>query len=479
MSKSSIYNSYVDAHFDPIPKPSSSSSATLTASSSHHLRHQHQRSSHTNDRQAERLRHDRQAERLRQLHDLNQHITEATHYSRRRVELGTSFTSSSRYRQPNDSIRTPSTSSPLQRTSVEMDMNDTSIINTIDEDSSSISLHDASLEDLEGLIAASAKRLANYRLKRRSYQQHERSSPTTNDTTTSPISATFASSSSCSLPSNGTLDEHSHTADASSPPLPSVSTTKRNSGNKLSIHRTLPASLSSHHHPVFVDKEKKFSLVSPTSPSLSSFRSSYQMTSPPAPVGSSSSQQKHRLLQRTKSQHSSSPPSPTTNPIATTSNKLTARSSRLVSSVSSSGGLAALLDSTSSSSSSSASSPSSPTSSDHHHLTKSSSQQRSSVPSTSRRRLRTLSTLAHQSSTLESPSNPPSISLKSLTKPATRTTATGPLLRQRTQSSTTQQPPDATRKSLDSTTPRQQRTRHVHVNQTIQPGLTTRQIKKN
>lgn len=98
-----------------------------------------------------------QAERMRQLKELEEQVTETANWNQRRKEL---VTTSSRRALPDDNIYPttyPSNSSSSSSHSPHVRSRQTS--------SSKIDLGDATLEDLEGLIAASAKRLASYRLR--------------------------------------------------------------------------------------------------------------------------------------------------------------------------------------------------------------------------------------------------------------------------------------------------------------------------
>ncbi|RCI05493.1 hypothetical protein CU098_012961, partial [Rhizopus stolonifer] len=98
-----------------------------------------------------------QAERMRQLKELEDQVAETSHWNQRRKDLVVS--TSRRSLSEDNNIYPASTPSP-------------GIKNKID-------LGDATLEDLEDLIAASAKRLASYRLRNQSINQQEPLSPTT------------------------------------------------------------------------------------------------------------------------------------------------------------------------------------------------------------------------------------------------------------------------------------------------------------
>ncbi|ORY99138.1 hypothetical protein BCR43DRAFT_219780 [Syncephalastrum racemosum] len=114
------------------------SMSTSTASStSERWRHSAQR------------RQQSQQERMRQLQDLEQQVADAATWNKRRTDLVTP--PQQRARHLEDAKERFLDSPPAER-----------------DPRKSIDLRDASLEDLESLIAASAKRLANHRLKRMS-----------------------------------------------------------------------------------------------------------------------------------------------------------------------------------------------------------------------------------------------------------------------------------------------------------------------
>lgn len=94
-----------------------------------------------------------QAERMRQLKELEEQVTETANWNQKRKELVT--TTSRRPNMISEELMSPSssTSSSIRKS------RETS------NSSGKIDLGDATLEDLEGLIAASAKRLASYRLR--------------------------------------------------------------------------------------------------------------------------------------------------------------------------------------------------------------------------------------------------------------------------------------------------------------------------
>ena len=104
-----------------------------------------------------------QAERMRQLKELEEQVTETANWNQRRKDL---VTSSSRrltllddkenvYPVSNSSSPSSSSSTPPPRSRQASNSSGTH----------KVDLGDATLEDLEGLIAASAKRLASYRLR--------------------------------------------------------------------------------------------------------------------------------------------------------------------------------------------------------------------------------------------------------------------------------------------------------------------------
>lgn len=132
---------------DPVPN-SSFSLSTSSSSSSTTDRWRQPRTSVAERRQVH-------AERARQLQDLERQITDAATWSKRRTDMLTT-TSSQQHNNSNDSLL------------VLNDDDDTKSNTTTSSPTSrrKINLHDATLEDLEGLIAASAQRLANYRLRK-------------------------------------------------------------------------------------------------------------------------------------------------------------------------------------------------------------------------------------------------------------------------------------------------------------------------
>lgn len=139
MSESSFHSSNSSSwikstSMNDLVKPSMSTSTA--SSTSERWRHSAQR------------RQQSQQERMRQLQDLEQQVADAATWNKRRTDLVTP--PQQRTRHFEDTQDRFLDSPPAERTR------------------KSIDLRDASLEDLESLIAASAKRLANHRLKRMS-----------------------------------------------------------------------------------------------------------------------------------------------------------------------------------------------------------------------------------------------------------------------------------------------------------------------
>lgn len=102
-----------------------------------------------------------QAERMRQLKELEEQVTETANWNQKRKDLVT--TTSRRPNLISEEFISPSssTSSSVRKSSI----SSTSNRDSSNPTSGKIDLGDATLEDLEGLIAASAKRLASYRLR--------------------------------------------------------------------------------------------------------------------------------------------------------------------------------------------------------------------------------------------------------------------------------------------------------------------------
>lgn len=139
---------------DPVPNSSFSLSTSSSSSSTTDRWRQH---SLPRSSVAER-RQQAHAERARQLQEMERQITDAATWSKRRTDLLT--TSSQQHNNNNDALFVLGDDD---------DDNDTkSNTTTISSPTTSrkIDLRDATLEDLEGLIAASAQRLANYRLQK-------------------------------------------------------------------------------------------------------------------------------------------------------------------------------------------------------------------------------------------------------------------------------------------------------------------------
>ncbi|GAA5809579.1 hypothetical protein MFLAVUS_002990 [Mucor flavus] len=141
MSSESIY---LESQYDPIPTSPSSSTTSLSQEPWNKVQ-----SSYAAKRKK------MQAERMRQLKELEEQVTETAHWNQKRKELVT--TTSRRPNLISEEFNSPtsSTSSTPSSRSRQASNNSTG----------KIDLGDATLEDLEGLIAASAKRLASYRLR--------------------------------------------------------------------------------------------------------------------------------------------------------------------------------------------------------------------------------------------------------------------------------------------------------------------------
>ncbi|ORX56256.1 hypothetical protein DM01DRAFT_1017114 [Hesseltinella vesiculosa] len=196
----------------------------------------------------------RLSQRRQQLQDLDQLAETTTARSKRRAELKLLASSSnSAHFDDNDSSDYDPPSSrakhlhSLHSSSLQMS---SSIASSpaMNDSTEKLDLREASLEMLEDLIAQSAERLANYRLRRQSDQ--------------------FSGNDPRLPPSSPTTNEHT-IVPSSSPSPPSTVANKRTSQHDLSPiptaasppKRPLPHSLSSHH---ILDKQT-FSLVSPTS----------------------------------------------------------------------------------------------------------------------------------------------------------------------------------------------------------------------
>ncbi|CAO3620125.1 unnamed protein product [Cunninghamella blakesleeana] len=163
-----------------------------------------------------------------------------------------------------------------------------------------LDLRDASLEDLESLIAASAQRLANYRLRREGERQ------LLNDDKSNSSSFTISNSSSTS----SSPQHHPITTNHHSPTSPSSS----------SKYRTSLSSLATNHR--IINKEK-FSIVSPTSPiSPSNYRSPpFVLTSYPTSklVPTSSSPHKNKKNHNEDNENENISPSSSTSTTSSSS----------------------------------------------------------------------------------------------------------------------------------------------------------------
>ncbi|KAI9022212.1 hypothetical protein CLU79DRAFT_176807 [Phycomyces nitens] len=203
MSESPLHSARFD--FDPVMKPSVSSSTTTSTSSAVDRWRQLQ-STHAARRQQT------QAERQKQLQDLEKQVADAASHNQRRTELVTTpnrrgtqqkdnnTTERERRRRSSHSTRTgyvhlgtfdaldttkhgaaraPQSSSLDHMPHGQLNDNQETVHRPRE-----IDLKDASLEDLEDLIAASAKRLAEYRLKK---VDNARNRTRSSDHTISPV----------------------------------------------------------------------------------------------------------------------------------------------------------------------------------------------------------------------------------------------------------------------------------------------------
>ncbi|KAF7732101.1 hypothetical protein EC973_006356 [Apophysomyces ossiformis] len=165
--------------FDSIPKPSVSSSTATSSTSSVTEQWRQIQSYHAAKRQQ------MQAERLKQLQDLERQVTDVASWTQQRTELVTtpirrtlskdddrsfhSITNDDRPEQINSarsSISLTNESRCTRYDSVKSHTRQDSHL-TVDDISANgkkVDLNDATLEDLQGLIAASAQRLATFRL---------------------------------------------------------------------------------------------------------------------------------------------------------------------------------------------------------------------------------------------------------------------------------------------------------------------------
>lgn len=163
MSSDSIY---IDSEYDPIPT-SASSSTSLSQEPWNKVQSTYA---------AKRKK--MQAERMRQLKELEEQVTETANWNQRRKEIVS--TSSRRPLVISEEFNHSST--PSSPTSTPPRSRQASNSNN------KIDLGDATLEDLEGLIAASAKRLASYRLR----NSHQRSDSITNQASPVPSSPSIS-----------------------------------------------------------------------------------------------------------------------------------------------------------------------------------------------------------------------------------------------------------------------------------------------
>lgn len=164
MSSDSIY---IDSEYDPIPTSASSSNTSLSQEPWNKVQSTYA---------AKRKK--MQAERMRQLKELEEQVTETANWNQRRKEI----VSTSSRRPLVISEEFNHSSSPSSPTSTPPRSRQASNSNN------KIDLGDATLEDLEGLIAASAKRLASYRLR----NSHQRSDSITNQASPVPSSPSLS-----------------------------------------------------------------------------------------------------------------------------------------------------------------------------------------------------------------------------------------------------------------------------------------------
>ncbi|KAG0190027.1 hypothetical protein DFQ28_002602 [Apophysomyces sp. BC1034] len=167
--------------FDPIPKPSASSSTATSSTSSVNDQWRQIQSYHAAKRQQT------QAERLKQLQDLERQVTDVASWTQQRTELVTtpirrtlskedertvrSLSNDNSMEQVNSARSSFSLASESRCVQYDSSTSDTRrdshpIVDETSRTREKFDLSDASLEDLEGLIAASAQRLANYRLRK-------------------------------------------------------------------------------------------------------------------------------------------------------------------------------------------------------------------------------------------------------------------------------------------------------------------------
>jgi hypothetical protein len=115
-----------------------------------------------------------QAERMRQLKELEEQVTETANWNQRRKEIVTTSSRRPLVITSSEEFINSTTSSP---TSTPSTSSSPTIIRSRQPSNSKVDLGDATLEDLEGLIAASAKRLASYRLRNHQRQDSNQNSP--------------------------------------------------------------------------------------------------------------------------------------------------------------------------------------------------------------------------------------------------------------------------------------------------------------
>lgn len=115
-----------------------------------------------------------QAERMKQLKELEEQVTETANWNQRRKEIVTTSSRRPLVITSSEEFINSTTSSP---TSTPSTSSSPTIIRSRQPSNSKVDLGDATLEDLEGLIAASAKRLASYRLRNHQRQDSNQNSP--------------------------------------------------------------------------------------------------------------------------------------------------------------------------------------------------------------------------------------------------------------------------------------------------------------
>lgn len=204
MSSDSIY---IDSEYDPIP---SSSNTSLSQEPWNKVQSTYA---------AKRKK--MQAERMRQLKELEEQVTETANWNQRRKEIVS--TSSRRPLVISEEFNHSSSPSSPTSTPPRSRQASTNSNNKI------VDLGDATLEDLEGLIAASAKRLASYRLR----NSHQRSDSITNQASPVPSSP----SSSQTQRKNDEMERWKelldHNSNSNSNSLSRLSTTKHYNADPL------------------------------------------------------------------------------------------------------------------------------------------------------------------------------------------------------------------------------------------------------